>query len=114
MNFVDNCTIFRIWFSMESDTEIRSEDIEQSRQHPQECNLIQTPTGKKVYFKQIEYEARFYVKLDQTNFIIDFDNFHRKYDPSQRDELIKIIDSLQPLDKSRLEKGKSHGYGFSA
>jgi len=117
MNFVDNCTIYRLWFSLEDEgAAIRRNDIDQSLEHPQKCNLIQTtPTGKKVYFNDDGQWVRFYVKLNQTNLIIDFDNLNgRKYDPNHLDEILKIIDSLQPLNKSKLEDGNSYGNGFSS
>lgn len=115
MNFVDNCTIYRLWFSMEDGTSIDQRDIDHSLQYPQKCNLISvTPSGKRVYFQGDNQNTRFYVKLDQTNFIIEFDDINTmKYDPNQRDEILKIIDSLQPLDKNQLEDGNSYGHGFS-
>lgn len=117
MNFIDNCTIYRLWSSLEDEgATIRQDDIDQSLEHPQECNLIRTtPTGKKVYFNDDGQWVRFYVRLNQTNLIIDFDNINgRKYDPSHLEELLKIIDSLQPLDKSKIEEGNSYGNGFSS
>lgn len=100
---------------MEDGTSIDRRDIDQSLQHPQSCELIGvTPSGKKVYFRGDNQNTWFYVKLDQTNFIIEFDRINTgKYDPSKRDEILKIIDSLQPLEKTRLEGGNSYGHGFS-
>lgn len=115
MNFVDNCTIYRLWFSLEDEgAAITQDDINQSLERPQKCNLIHTtPTGKKVYFNDDGQWVRFYVKLNQTNLIIDFDNVNgRKYDSSHLDEILKIIDSFQLLDKSKLEDGNSYGNGF--
>lgn len=115
MNFVDNCTIYQLWFSMEDGTSIGQRDIDHSLQYPQKCNLISvTPSGKRVYFQGDNQNTRFYVKLDETNFIIEFDDINTmKYDPNQRDEILKIIDSLRPLDKNQLEDGNSSGHGFS-
>lgn len=117
MNFVDNCTIYLLWSSLEDEgATIRQDDIDQSLEHPQKCELIKTTsTGKKVYFDDDGQWVRFYVKLDQTNLIIEFDNVNgREYDPNHLDEILKIIDSLQPLDKSKLEDGNSYGNGFSS
>lgn len=116
MNFADNCTIYQLWFSMENGTSIDQRYIDRILQHPQSCELISTtPSGKKVYFREDNQNAWFYVKLGQTNFIIEFDRINTvKYDPSQRDEILKIIDSLQPLEKTRLEDGNSYGHGFSS
>lgn len=117
MNFVDNCTIYLLWFSLEDEGAIiRQDDIDQSLEYPQKCELIKTTsTGKKVYFNDDGQWVRFYVKLDQTNLIVEFDNVNgREYDPNHLDEILKIIDSLQPLDKSKLEGGNSYGSGFSS
>lgn len=116
MNFVDNCSISRLWFSMENGTSINQRDIDRSLQHPQKCDLISvTASGKRVYFREDNQNAWFYAKLDQTNFIIKFDRINTvKYDPNNRDEILKIIDSLQPLDKTRLEDGGSSSHGFSS
>lgn len=116
MDFTKNCSFYRIWFDMENGTSIKERDIQSSLDNPQKCNLLQTtPSGKKVYFYSNGQWTGFYVKLDRTNFIIEFDDVNgRKYDVGHQDELLKIIDSLQPLDKTKLENGNEYGHGFSS
>lgn len=114
MDFVKNCDISSIWYAMEQGS-VKEQEIKRSQDNPQKCTIVHTtPEGKKVYFKTDGQWTKFYIQLNQTNLIIEFDDLNRrKYDPAQQGELFKVIDSLQPLDKVKLENGNKYGYGSS-
>jgi hypothetical protein len=116
MNFSTNCTIYKLWFAMGDKSGLSQDDIDHSEEYPQRCNLVATTaTGKRVYFNSDGQWTRFYVLLGKTNLIIDFDDINgRKYDPTQLNEIIKIIDSLRPLEKTQLKRGNSYDGGFSS
>lgn len=116
MDFTNNCDILAVWSSMGNGTTINAATIENSRNNPKMCNLIQiTPSGKNVYLLEVGNSAFIYTQIDGTNIVIVFDEFyHNKYDPTQLPEILKIIDSLEPLDKSRLKMGEELTFSFGS
>lgn len=114
MNFTTNCDIAAIQFSMETSTSITGSSLQSSLDNYKKCNLVQTtPTGKKVYFNQNGQWTEFYTLIDHTNVVITFDDINtQKYDVTLLPDILKIIDSLQPLAASHLQKGNESGFGF--
>ncbi len=109
MNFTTNCDIVAIKTSMRWGTSIMQHDIDRSLESPQRCTPLQTPNGNKVYFKVNGQWTNFYTNINQTNVIIEFDDINgKKFEPGTQDELLKVIDSLQPLDKQKLKDGEGY------
>lgn len=109
MDFTRNCDILTISSAMSWGTAIKRSDIEQSLENPKRCNLVHTtPSGKKVYSQSIGKTPKwFYVQLNQTNLIIEFgDTKDTQFNPDHQDELFKVIDSFEILDKQKLQDGR--------
>ncbi len=114
LNFKDNCNMFVLWSAMDTDSSIDDFNIKHSLEYPTACNLVETtPSGKKVYFDDSDEQRQyFYVRVGNTNFMIEFEEIDRPYDPALKSEYLKVIDSLQSMDKAKLQKGAYSGFGF--
>ena len=116
MNFVNNCDIHTIWSTMDTHTSVPQRDVDRSLDNFKKCKVVhETPLGNKVYLQSIGKSAYFYIKIGTTNLVIVFDESYRnEYDPSKLPELTKVIDSLEPLDVSRIQKGNETIYSFGS
>lgn len=107
MNFTNHCDIPVVLSNVLQSPTIRDRDIERSIQRPHGCNLIATTvSGKKVYFEERGQWVWFYTQLGSTNIIFKFDRINgQEYDAELQLEILKVIDSMQALDKDRLVRG---------
>jgi hypothetical protein len=114
MNFVNNCDINAIRFSMETSSRITDFNLQSSLDNFKKCNLIHTtPSGIKVYFESNGQLTDFYMLVNNTNIVITFDDINtQKYDSAQLPEILKIIDSLHTISAAKLQKGNTSGFGF--
>lgn len=113
------CLPYLIFSSMEKPKGVNSQDMPEGPvNNYMRCNTLVTQSGLKVYYSNSSADGQttyFYTQIKNTNIVISFDNFMqtKKYNDSQQSEVLKVIDSLQPLSKSQLSKGSAEGFGFS-
>lgn len=107
VDFTRNCDITRLSNEMDSSSVVRQQNIEDSLENLSRCNVIhQTPAGNKVLFRGLGQWTTFYLQKDKTNIVIRFDDINAgKYSEAFLPEVIKIIDSLQPVSINRLQRG---------
>lgn len=107
MDFTYNCDIATLARVMQSEPEVSSYKITQSLDNPQHCVTAQTlPTGENIYFSQRGQWTYFYVKLGTTNIVIEFDNIKPdQYDDTRKQEVLKIINSLQIISLNKIQRG---------
>lgn len=108
MNFTNNCDIRTLWSAMTDQDGVTSRDVERSRSNLSKCVLIATTeNGRKIYFQQGGQWTRFYTELGNTNVIFEFDEGNRTdYEESFLPEIVKIINSLEPVAKDKIEYGR--------
>ncbi|HEX6416434.1 MAG TPA: hypothetical protein VFZ62_02815 [Candidatus Saccharimonadales bacterium] len=114
MNFSDHCDILELWSIFTDTDSLQQRDIDSSKERQMPCQMIhKTPDGKEVYFYDRAGLVFFYIRTESTNIIIRFDDDARyRYDPGSLPEMLRVIDSLELLDKSKIEKGSAYGDGF--
>lgn len=107
MNFTDHCDISLILSTTLRNPKISEREVKRSLSRPTTCNLVATTvSGKKIYTEESGQWVWFYTQIGSTNIVFEFDRINgQEYDPSFQPEIIKIIDSLEILDKDKVKRG---------
>lgn len=107
-NKADNCDISSIWFEMRSKSEISQAKINQSRDNLTICRVLgKTDDGYEVYVKANKSQFEFYyMEIDGTIVVMQHDKLTKpRYANDFENEVLKIFNSLDKLDTSKLTAG---------
>jgi hypothetical protein len=109
MNFTTNCDVSIVWFAMAAGQSVSDFNLKQSLDNLTKCKVIgKTDAGQNIYKKgadDLQY-AFYFMNAGGTNVVIQYDQEVKpRYDATFEQQIIKLLNSMKPLDKSKLIKG---------
>jgi hypothetical protein len=107
-NKTDNCDISAIRFEMRSNSEVRQAIIDRSRDNLSICQMLgKTDSGHEVYIEANKSQFEFYyMEVDGTIIVMQHDKLLKpRYADDFEKEVLKIFNSMEKLDTSKLTAG---------